>query len=61
MAPDKLNASPASPMEMGKAWDFTPDGKMLVVTQVNPDTGLDVHILSMERGYGLKPLLQGRR
>ena len=33
---------------------------MLLVTQVNPDTGLDLHLLSMESGYGLKPLLQGR-
>ncbi len=33
---------------------------MLLVTQVNPNTGIDLHLLSMERGYGLKPLLQGR-
>lgn len=42
------------------AWAFTPDGKILVFTQVNPDTGLDLHVLPMERSYRSKPLLQER-
>lgn len=33
---------------------------MLVFNQVNPDTGYDLHLLSMERSYRSKPLLQER-
>ena len=39
------------------AWAFSPDAKMLVFSQVNPDSGQDLHLLSMERGYRSKPLL----
>ena len=41
-------------------WAFTPDAKMLVFSEANPDTQIDVHLLSMERGYPSKPLLHER-
>jgi eukaryotic-like serine/threonine-protein kinase len=42
------------------AWAFTPDVKTLLFTQGGPDTGTDLHVMSMERGYRSKPLLQER-
>ena len=42
------------------AWAFTPDAKTLLFTQGGPDSGTDLHLMSMERGYHSKPLLQER-
>ena len=42
------------------AWSFTPDAKTLLFTQSNPDTETDLYLMSMERGYRSKPLLQER-
>jgi serine/threonine-protein kinase len=39
-------------------WAFTPDGKMLLFTRENPKTGIDLHLLSLERIHAPKVLVQ---
>ncbi|MDA2927349.1 protein kinase [Acidobacteria bacterium AH-259-G07] len=39
-------------------WSFSPDGKRLVVGELNPETESDIHMLSMEGKPTSKPLLQ---
>ena len=48
------------PNQNRNPWAFAPDARMLLFTQANPDTQIDLHLLSMERGYHPKPLLHER-
>jgi Tol biopolymer transport system component len=48
----------ADPNPDRTAFSATPDGKNLVVVQVNPETEWDLHLLSMESDHRLRPLLQ---
>jgi serine/threonine-protein kinase len=41
-------------------WAFTPDAKLLLFTQANPNSDIDLYLLSMEPGYHPKPLLHER-
>jgi eukaryotic-like serine/threonine-protein kinase len=50
----------SEPHGLRGAWSFTPDAKTLLFTQDNPDTATDLYLMSMERGYRSKPLLQQR-
>jgi serine/threonine-protein kinase len=48
----------SEPNDDRSPWAFTPDGKLLLFTQQNPKTEIDLHLLSMERGHAPRPLLQ---